>query len=492
MLPTSINEKGNAPHASSILDLQSNKQGMLVPRMDYQCITEIFRPLPGLMVYDTEFTCLRVFDGDYWQCLSPKIEPGDFSGTIQGLDEGGSGEDRGQGIAVASNGNKYITGLFSGTTTFGGQTFSSAGFTDVLILKYDQDDEIIWARSASGPGIDQGHSVAIDQNENIYVAGTFGGTANFSGMSVTANGLTDAFIAKYNSAGVIQWVQNFGGPSLDEGLDIVIDGLGNPLLCGYFTNTIIINGNTISSLGGADGFYLSLGSNGVFHSFGRIGSAGEDRISAIAVDEQSKYFTGYFENTIAYGGHSATSAGGKDIFIAKTNNVGGPQWVKRSGTVSEENGNDIGVDANGNVIITGQTSKASGAIFLAKYSSIGNLIWSQDIGNHSLDGGQALCIDTNNDIYLTGKFKTLLPFHQTTHPCVGAIDAFVVKYNTNGLGQWCKTFGSLGEDTGIDLTCDLNGEISLTGYFQRCMKIGSEILISGGKSDIFQLTFSGQ
>jgi hypothetical protein len=48
---------------------------------------------------------------------------------------GGVSSVRGQGIAVDSSGNAYVTGGFSGTAVFGATTLTSAGNWDVFIWK---------------------------------------------------------------------------------------------------------------------------------------------------------------------------------------------------------------------------------------------------------------------------------------------------------------------------------------------------------------------
>lgn len=79
-LATSIRPDGNAPDASAILDVQSPNQGVLLPRMDNASIQAIPSPAAGLMVYDTELLCLRIYNGAEWNCLN-QISGGGSSNT---------------------------------------------------------------------------------------------------------------------------------------------------------------------------------------------------------------------------------------------------------------------------------------------------------------------------------------------------------------------------------------------------------------------------
>ena len=56
---------GTDPDDSSILDIQSESKGVLFPRMYYDEIQAISDPAEGLMVYDIEFKCLRIFNGKF-------------------------------------------------------------------------------------------------------------------------------------------------------------------------------------------------------------------------------------------------------------------------------------------------------------------------------------------------------------------------------------------------------------------------------------------
>jgi len=71
-LPLSVNENGVAPDKNAIVDIQSNNKGLLIPRMPFCNIDKIAEPAEGLMIYDTEFHCLRIYIQGTWHCLYQK------------------------------------------------------------------------------------------------------------------------------------------------------------------------------------------------------------------------------------------------------------------------------------------------------------------------------------------------------------------------------------------------------------------------------------
>lgn len=63
------------PHASAKLDVQSNEQGFLAPRMSDTERNAIVSPANGLLVYDTSDSAFWFFDGNLWKPLDAVIPP---------------------------------------------------------------------------------------------------------------------------------------------------------------------------------------------------------------------------------------------------------------------------------------------------------------------------------------------------------------------------------------------------------------------------------
>ncbi|HEY1055517.1 MAG TPA: hypothetical protein VGE24_10285, partial [Emticicia sp.] len=116
------------------------------------------------------------------------------------------------------------------------------------------------------------------------------------------------------------------------------------------------------------------------------GGSIEDAGLGVATDSSGNVFvTGYFQNTATFGDTSVSSAGYRDIFVAKYNNTGSLQWVQTAGGPNGNVSNCIAVDKNGDVVIAGYfytscdfngtmlTSNGGADIFVAKYSNSGEL-----------------------------------------------------------------------------------------------------------------------
>jgi hypothetical protein len=248
----------------------------------------------------------------------------DNTGTFKWIQSaGGTGYDVAQGIAVDASKNIYITGIYANTATFGSLTpITSAGGSDIFIAKYDENGLIQWVRSAGGSSSngDTGYGIAVDNANNVFVTGGYGGSANFSGIFKTSlNNSSDIFIAKYNSSGTVQWVQSAGGNSSDISINVAVDNAGSAYITGVYTGNAIFGTVSKSSLILNEAFIAKYNNSGAFQwvqsSVGSNSAIGY----GIAVDNlRGVYVIGRYTGTITFGANSKTSAGSEDMFMVRT------------------------------------------------------------------------------------------------------------------------------------------------------------------------------
>jgi uncharacterized delta-60 repeat protein len=152
----------------------------------------------------------------------------DKSGTQQWYHTwGGADSDISYGVAVDSSNNIYLAGT---TLSFG------AGGRDIVLVKYENSGVLQWNQTWGGGVDDGGNGVAVDSLDNVYVVGY---TRSFGA------GYTDIALVKYDSSGVIQWNFTRGGRSYDGGNGIAVDLSGNIYLVGYTTNLEIGNDDMV-------------------------------------------------------------------------------------------------------------------------------------------------------------------------------------------------------------------------------------------------------
>jgi len=160
---------------------------------------------------------------------------------------GGTSTDRLEGIAVDSDNDVYITGYFRSTASFGATNLTASG-QDVFVAKLDSNGNWQWAERAGGSSWDErGEGVAVDSGSNVYVTGYFQGTASFGATSLTSDGSDDVFVAKLNGNGNWQWAERAGGTDADVGEGVAVDSSGNTYLTGRFQGTADFGSNNLDS-----------------------------------------------------------------------------------------------------------------------------------------------------------------------------------------------------------------------------------------------------
>lgn len=174
------------------------------------------------------------------------------------------------------------------------------------------------------------YGIAVDTDDNIFVTGIFEGTADFDPGVGTADLVSkdrrDIFIAKLDSFGDYQWAHGFGGPDTQSAFDICIDSEDSVYITGRFKNTIEFKSGTkvvkLESLEDYDGLISKHDASGN-HIWSRsIQGSGRTSLYSITVDTNKNiYVTGSFDNFIdldsSTGLINLISLGQNDMFITK-------------------------------------------------------------------------------------------------------------------------------------------------------------------------------
>jgi hypothetical protein len=235
---------------------------------------------------------------------------------------GGSDTDAGNSIALDDAGNKYITGCFKGTVSFGSYTLTSEITSyDFFVAKMDADGNWLWAIAADTSLYGTGQGIVLDVAGNIYVTGHFRGVTSFGSHTLsTINNSIDVFVAKIDAHGNWLWATGTDNNSFSaEGRSIAVDMVGNTYVTGYFNEVVSFGSYTLTSNGSEDIFVAKTDANGNWLWAEGVGSSDPDAGHSIAVDAAgSAYVTGWFCETVSFGPHTLTAVdNSRDIFVAK-------------------------------------------------------------------------------------------------------------------------------------------------------------------------------
>ncbi len=280
---------------------------------------------------------------------------------------GGIGDDRVNDMAIDSGKNIVLVGTttssnFSGTTT-------QVGGADAFVAKLNADGRTYAFRVYLGSrGTDSGNGVALDSANNIYVTGRtnrfdFPTTAGVIQPNIVTDGAVDAFVTKYNPTGTRLYSTFMGGAGYDEGIAIGVDNTGAAYIFGV---TESANFPTLNPIRGAlsgtrDAFLTKLNPTAtarVYSTF--LGGSGSDNAEALFLNPATGgiVLTGWTNSADlpVASANQAAIGGGADAFVMEINPAG-TGYVSSSylGGAGDDFGNGVTQDGAGNIYVTGTT-----------------------------------------------------------------------------------------------------------------------------------------
>jgi Leucine-rich repeat (LRR) protein len=141
---------------------------------------------------------------------------------------GGSDNDLFQSVTAVADG-VVVVGI-SFDASFGSGDWdgvTAKGFSDAIIVKYDNNGEIVWKNHFGGDGNDWFRSVTAVADGFVAVGTSYADSFNSGDWGDTGKGSLDAIIVKYDNDGNMVWCKNFGGEDRDEfnSVTAVSDGI---------------------------------------------------------------------------------------------------------------------------------------------------------------------------------------------------------------------------------------------------------------------------
>ena len=314
------------------------------------------------------------------------------------------------------------------------------------------------------------NSIAVDSSDNVYCAGS-----TYGALGEVNEGETDAFIMKFNSSGVIQWVTQLGettkgfvggNNSQDDSCNsIAVDSSDN----------VYCAGSTYGALGEANGgqddaFVMKLDSSGSIQWVTQLGettkgfvggdNSQSEHCKSIAVDSSDNV---YCAGSTYEGSLGEAHGGNRDAFVMKLDSSGAIQWVTQLGETTKgfvggdnsqsEHCKSIAVDSSDNVYCAGSTygtlGEAHGGesdVFVMKLDSSGSIQWVTQLGettkgffggdNSQSDYCYSIAVDSSDNVYCAGSTYGALG-----EANAGNHDALVMKLDSSGAIQWITQLG---------------------------------------------------
>lgn len=329
---------------------------------------------------------------------------------------------------------------------------------------FSQYNFTMWKKTYGGTNIDIGSHVIQTSDGGYAVTGYTRSFGTMSGRNV--------LLLRTDSAGNQISIGGYGGNSDEEGYGIVQTPDGGFVIAGY-----------TSSFGSGmkDVVLLKINSSGVQEWLRVFGGSNDEEAYSLKLLPDGGF--------ILAGATSSFGAGGRDIYLIRTDANGFLVWAKTLGGLSSDGAWSVDLTYDGGFIITGWTFSYGpgyvGNTWLVKTDSLGNQKWHKYFGGADVDRGY--CVQQTSD-------KGYIVTGYTASSGSGLDDLYLIKTDSLGNEIWSKTFGGSGRDYGNYVTEMSNGGFIITGY-TLSYGAGSEDLwllkIDANGNKIWDTTYGG-
>ena len=295
-----------------------------------------------------------------------------------------------------------------------------------------QPPDTMWTKTFGGSSGDYGNSVQQTSDGGFIIAGY---TESYGA------GYSDVYLIKTDASGDSLWTKTFGGSNSDYGRSVQQTSDGGYIIAGYTYSY---------GAGNWDVYLIKTGASGDqqwYRTFG--GSSADEGYSVQQTFDGGYIIAGY---TFSYG------AGGRDVYLIKTDAFGNQQWQQTFGGSSPDWGESVQQTSDGGYIIAGLTySYGAGEedVYLIKTDTNGNESWSQTFGGSDDEYVSSVQQTSDGGYIIAGNTESY---------GAGYSDVYLIKTNASGDTVWTKTFGGYSGDCGMSVQQTSDGCYIIAGY----------------------------
>ncbi|NUY81470.1 T9SS type A sorting domain-containing protein [Flavobacterium sp. MAH-1] len=292
---------------------------------------------------------------------------------------GGPGYEEILSMEVDAQGNVFVAGFFELSCDFdpgvGNYSLTATGSRDGFILKLDPDGNFVWAKRIGGASESRINKIVLDAQGNIYATGNY-----FQAIDVDPNAgqvmlqpsppdnfnqySQDAFVFKWNAAGEYQWANRMAGSMSESSYGLAV---GNDVVyvSGWFYGSVDMDPGAgeaiLSTSNGGSIFVCKYDTSGTFQWAKQTGAALQPEVRKIQLMEDGDLaMYGTFKGSFPFApGMTMEAQGENDLFVARFDADGNPEWANAFGGTGDEYPGDINIASNGVWLITGAFATTS-------------------------------------------------------------------------------------------------------------------------------------
>jgi hypothetical protein len=371
-----------------------------------------------------------------------------------------------------------------------------------------------YAFAIGSASLDSGRDVAVDDQGNAYVVGSYGGLTDFDpgpgSTTLDSKFFDNAYVAKYTPTGEFEWVSGVPKNGYATAVAVQHDFV---FVAGWFRGRPDFDPGhgivRLTSAGQNDGYLLKLrAEDGSFVWAKRFGGRSYDFVWTMAASADGLFIGGTFEGSADFdpgpGEVVRHPSDGRNGYILRlSERLGQFEFVWQTNGDGAAHPVDVAIDGDGNVLAVGQfygqdvvfgpgaepVSSVDGDGFLVSLSPGGDFQWMRRIGGYP----ETVTAAPNGEIFVAGSFQGSVDFDpgpgEIQRTDRGDGDIFVTAYTESGALKFVRTVGSVERDGALAIALDAASRLVVTGAFSRRVDFqpgpNEVVLTSAGGRDAF-------
>lgn len=397
------------------------------------------------------------------------------------------------GAVVDTSGGVIAAGEIVGTVNVGVQAIASVGGSDLLLVRISGGGGVAWAKRV-GAGFDE-HSkgVAALPDGGAVIVGTFDGSVDFGGVTLTSIAGPDAFVLRIDEDGNLGFVLQFENA---DARAVTVDDNGDIFVAGDFMGSSTFGQVALTSSAN-DVFVARISSAGDVIAAKGYASVSKAGALAIASGSGSTYVTGSFTGAIDFGTGSLPGAGSRDVVLARLDANLDATFVKRYGDDTSQEARAVAVLSDGSAVIAGGfrgtldfdgtslVADTQDDVFVARVDQDASIVFARRFGDAAEQGARAVAIAGNGDLLVAGGFKGSLNAGDGPITSADGEDVFLARLDPMGAAVQTMRWGGALDQRARTVSVSPCGALVIGGDFTGSLPWDGQTFDATGALDIF-------
>jgi len=192
-------------------------------------------------------------------------------------------------------------------------------YTNCFVTSLDSNLTAQWTKCLYSNSYASVSGVECKADGNIFLTGNFKHAMYVDSLKYSSNGSSDFFVAQLNLLGNVLWMNTYGAKNEERSNALKINKLGGVMVMGSFSDSLSFDSQYIISGGERkDAFVAQWDSIGVVSWAGTLKGSNNNFVNYADLDSEGNlYMTGSFSGSLKADAQQIKSNGEEDVFVAK-------------------------------------------------------------------------------------------------------------------------------------------------------------------------------